>query len=145
MGPVPVVRVFTSNQASGGNAMPRVATYYQLQDSSIDVSTFLRLSQVVADTPAGGEGALVTWQAAAVPGGTLQVTYTVEVNGNPIGDYLAFDFTPAGLPTASIPVQEATITSDVHQGSNQIVFRVTSTTGDALRLSSVMLWHRVNV
>jgi hypothetical protein len=125
--------------------MPKVATYYQLQDSPIDVSNALRLNQAVADTPAGGEGALVTWQAAAVPGGTGTVTYAVEVNGNPLGDYTAFDFTPPGLPTAVIPVQEATITSDVHQGGNRLVFTVTSTTGDALRLSAVMLWHRVNV
>ena len=126
--------------------MPRVATYYQLLDNPVDVSaTPLTLNQSVADTPAGGEGALVTWQAAAVPGGTGTVTYAVEVNGNPLGDYLALEGTFPGFPDFPTAVQEAANTTDVRRGGNQLVFTVTSTTGDVLRLRAVMLWHRVNV
>jgi hypothetical protein len=125
--------------------MPAVATYYQLVDNPTDVSASLTLSQSVPVTPAGGEGALVTWLASAVPGaGSAFVTYEVKVNGNKIGDYTAFDFSGSTLPTAGIPVQEATTTSDVKKGTNQLVF--TKTGGPrALRLSAVILWHRVNV
>jgi hypothetical protein len=119
--------------------MPTVATYYQLQDNPTDVSASLTLSQSVPVAPAGGEGALVTWLAGAVVG-TGDVTYRVEVNGNSIGDYQAFDFGQI-IP---IPVQEATNTNDVRQGGNQLVFRKTGGPG-TLRLSAVMLWHRVNV
>jgi len=128
--------------------MPRVATYYQLLDNPVDVSaTPLTLNQSVADTPAGGEGALVTWLAASVRGsGTAGfVTYSVEVNGNPLGDYLALEGTFPGFPDFPTAVQEAANTTDVRRGGNQLVFTVTSTTGDVLRLRAVMLWHRVNV
>ena len=118
--------------------MPKVATYYQLQDNPIDVTTPLTLNKSVADTPAGGEGALVTWQAGSA--GTGFVTYRVEVNGNKIGDYVALNISP----TFGIPVQEATTTSDVKKGPNKLVFTKTGGTG-TLRLSAVMLWHRVNV
>ena len=123
--------------------MPKVATYYQLLDNPVDVSaTPLTLNQSVADTPAGGEGALVTWLAAGIAG---VVTYNVKVNGNNLGDYTAISIGGSGgIPAVVIPVQEATTTSAVHQGSNNVVFTKTGGTG-TLRLSAVMLWHRVNV
>jgi hypothetical protein len=126
--------------------MPKkVATYYQLQDNPVDVSAAaLTLNQGVVDTPAGGEGALMTWQAAAVVGGGT-VTYKVEVNGNLLGNYTALQIpVAAGQPDFGIPVQEATVTSDVKRGPNKLVFTRTSATG-TLRLSAVMLWHRVDV
>ncbi len=125
--------------------MPTVATYYQLHDDPIDVSTSLTLNQVVADTPAGGEGALVTWSAASAGGTAGFVTYSVEVNGNPLGDYAAFQGAFVGFPDFLTTVQEAAKTTDVKKGGNTLKFTVTSTTGDALRLRAVMLWHRVNV
>jgi hypothetical protein len=122
--------------------MPTVATYYQLQDNPVDVSTTLTLSQSIPVTPAGGEGALVTWQAGTAAG-TGFVSYKVEVNGNKLGDYLAVNFSAAGI-TGGIPVQETTTTPDVNKGPNQLVFTKTGGPG-TLRLSAVMLWHRVNV
>jgi hypothetical protein len=121
--------------------MPTVATYYQLQDNPVDVSTPLTLSQSIPVTPAGGEGALVTWQAGTAGGGFA--TYKVEVNGNKLGDYLALSIS-TGAITGGIPVQETTTTSDVRKGPNQLVFTKTGGTG-TLQLSAVMLWHRVNV
>jgi hypothetical protein len=150
MGPVPVVRVFTSNQASGGNAMPTtVATYYQLRDDPINLSgavgTILKFTQPITVTPAGGEGALVTWFAGAVFGGG-NVTYTVTLNGTLLGSYEAFAVL-AG--TFRIPTQE-TIASNVLKhgsgaaGNNDLVFTKTGGVG-TLTLSAVMLWHRVSV
>ena len=129
--------------------MPRVATYYQLLDNPVDVSaTPLTLNQSVADTPAGGEGALVTWFAgAAAPGSSTTATYTVTLNGTLIGSYEVSGYY-AFVPDR-IPVQEAIATNIVKHGSgaagsNELIF--TKTGGAAtLTLSAVMLWHRVNV
>jgi uncharacterized protein (DUF2147 family) len=121
--------------------MPTVATYYQLQDDLINLSTgSLTRTQNIPVTPAGGEGALVTWLAgnAGAPAGN--VNYTVTLNGTKLGDYVM----EAILPTIKIPMQEATLTGDVKKGNNVLVFTKTGGTG-TLTLSAVMLWHRVNV
>ena len=130
--------------------MPRVATYYQLLDNPVDVSaTPLTLNQSVADTPAGGEGALVTWFAGAAVAGSGVVTYTVTLNGSPIGSYEVISTFPTITGASRIPVQETIASSVVKHGSgaagnNVLVF--TKTGGLAtLTLSAVMLWHRVNV
>jgi hypothetical protein len=123
-----------------------VATYYQLQDDLVNLSATgpagaLKLQQSITVTPAGGEGALVTWLAgrAATPAGG--VTYTVTLNTTPLGSYEVV----TGLnPAIRIPVQEATITGAVKNGLNQLVFTKTGGTG-TLVLSAVMLWHRVDV
>ena len=125
--------------------MPTVATYYQLQDDLINLSATgpagaLKFTQSITVTPAGGEGALVTWFAGAVvPGGG--VTYTVTLNGTQLGSYEVF---PVLGSTFRIPTQETTATNVVIKGTNQLVFTKTGGTG-TLTLSAVMLWHRVNV
>jgi len=121
--------------------MPTVATYYQLKDDQVELSGgSLTLSQSIPVTPAGGEGALVTWLAgrAAAPGGN--VTYNVTLNGTKLGDYVM----EAIQPTIKIPMQEATVSGNVKKGNNVLVFTKTGGAG-TLTLSAVMLWHRVNV
>ena len=124
--------------------MPTVATYYQLQYDIVNLSVgSLKLTQNITDTPAGGEGALVTWFAGATPTAFgSAVTYTVTLNGTPIGNYEALaNFTTV---PSRIPVQEATATNLVHKGRNELIFTITGGTA-TLTLSAVMLWHRVNV
>jgi hypothetical protein len=124
--------------------MPTVATYYQLADDefSLAVGDNRMLTQSVADAPAGGEGALVTWMArrrGRRPNTAGTVTYTVTLNGNPLGTG------PYSRSSAEpITIQEATPIGAVNQGTNRLVFTVTDGTG-ALRLSAVVLWVRLNV
>ena len=119
--------------------MPTVATFYQLQDGEIELGnpdidrTF---TQSVGVAPASGEGALVTWMARRKGTGS-SVTYTVTLNGNLLNTYT--------LTSADrFAVHETTDTTEVIQGNNEIVFRITSGTG-FLKISDLMLWHRVNV
>jgi hypothetical protein len=122
--------------------MPRVATYYQLADNefSLAVGANRPLTQSVGVAPAGGEGALVTWMARRVgPPTPGTVTYTVVLNGNALGPG------PYNLSSADpITIQEATPISAVHQGSNNLVFNVTTGNG-TLVVSAVVLWIRLNV
>jgi hypothetical protein len=77
------------------------------------------------------------------------VTYTVTLNGSPIGSYEVISTFPTITGASRIPVQETIASSVVKHGSgaagnNVLVF--TKTGGLAtLTLSAVMLWHRVNV
>jgi hypothetical protein len=128
--------------------MPTVATYYQLQDDLVNVTSSLTLTQNITVTPAGGEGALVTWFAGtAAPGSSTTATYTVTLNGTLIGSYEVSGYY-AFVPDR-IPVQEAIATNVVKHGSgaagnNVLIFTKTGG-GATLTLSAVMLWHRVNV
>jgi hypothetical protein len=115
-----------------------VATYYQLQDDEIEVSGGkVTFRQSVGVTPAGGEGALVTWVAREGTG-AANVTYTVTLNNFPLNIYTL-------TSTERITIQEATDTNNVIRGDNQLVFEVTSNTGGTLVVGDVMLWHRVSV
>jgi hypothetical protein len=119
--------------------MPTVATFYQLLDSEVELRiggdldrTF---TQSVGVTPAGGEGALVTWNARRKATGS--VTYTVTLNGTVLNTYTI-------TSGDRFVVQEATQTADVIQGDNNLVFTVPAGTG-TLGVSDIILWHRLNV
>ena len=118
--------------------MPAVATYYQLVDKEVTLAVGAKreFTQPVGVTPAGGEGALVTWVARRVAPAAGTLDYTVTLNAHLLGTYTLTSAAP-------VAIQEATDTSHVIKGTNKLVFEVKpGGTGD-LHFSAVMLWHRV--
>jgi hypothetical protein len=118
--------------------MPTVATYYQLQDSEIQLriggDVDRTFTESIVDPPVAGEGALVTWMARRLAAGS--VTYTVTLNNILLNTYT--------LDSADrFVVQETIDTNQVNVGNNSLVFLVTGGTG-TLAVGDVMLWHRVN-
>jgi hypothetical protein len=87
-----------------------VATFYQLQDANAPLTTTtpVTLSQFVDVTPAGGEGALVTWVARESTG-TGSVDYTVTLNNVRLNTYTL-------TSTEPITMQEAIDTNNVKKG-----------------------------
>jgi hypothetical protein len=116
-----------------------VATFYQLQDANTPLTTTtpVTLSQFVDVTPAGGEGALVTWMAQRTS--AEEVTYTVTLNGVVLNTYTVNTVAPS---TEKYAMQDAFHTSNVKKGQNVLAFTVTGGAG-TLEISDVMLWVRV--
>ncbi len=118
--------------------MPTVATYYQLQDTEIDLrvggDVDRTFTQSIPVDPVSGEGAMVSWVARRKASGS--VNYDVTLNGALLNSYTL-------NTTDKIAIQETTSTSNVTQGDNELIFLVTGGTG-TLGLGDVMLWHRVN-
>ncbi len=119
--------------------MPRVANFAQLRDESFSLvvggDIDRALTQDLADAPAAGEGALLTWNVQRE--GTGTVTYEVTMNGTRLNTYTA----TLGERRA---VQEAMDTTTIHQGTNTVVFRVLGGTG-TLEIGDVILFYRQDV
>lgn len=119
--------------------MAKVADYAQLADVSFDLrlggDIDRTLEQNIADEPATGEGALLTWNVRREGAGS--VTYDVRVNGITITTHTV---TVADWSA----VQEAMGTDTIHQGDNTVDFVVTAGTG-TLSIGDVMLWYRKEV
>jgi hypothetical protein len=121
--------------------MPSVATYYQLADGTVALGgSAITFTQSVDVTPAGGEGALVTWmvqRTSAAP-----VDFTLELNGQVLNTY---SINSVGASTDPIAMQEAFTTPTVNQGSNVLAFAPLATSTGTAVISDVMLWIRVDV
>ena len=102
-------------------------------------ATPVTLTQSVDVTPAGGEGALVTWMAQRTS--AAAVTYTVTLNGVLLNTY---PVNSVGASTEVYAMQEAFKTPTVNQGRNVLAFTVTAGAGTMV-ISDVLLWIRVNV
>jgi hypothetical protein len=115
--------------------MPSVATFYQMLDinKSLTAATPVTLTRPVDVTPAGGEGALLTWMAQRTS--AEEVTYTVTLNGVLLHTYPVTSTEPAAM-------QEAFSQSNVNHGNNVVAFTATGGAG-TLEISDVMLWVRV--
>jgi hypothetical protein len=127
--------------------MPAVATFYQLLDVNSNKSLVgggppVTLTQTVDVTPAGGEGALVTWMAQRTS--AAEVTYTVALNGVVLSTYTVNTVGETGTPqnTEKYAMQKAFHTSNVNRGNNVLAFTATGGAG-TLVISDVMLWVRV--
>jgi hypothetical protein len=121
--------------------MPAVATYYQLQDAPLPLTTSpITLTQNVTVTPAGGEGALVTWMAQRTS--AAAVDFTVALNGQVLNTY---SINSVGASTDPIAMQEAFPTPPVNQGNNVLTFAPLATSTGTAVISDVMLWIRVDV
>jgi hypothetical protein len=127
--------------------MPSVATFYQLLDVGSNRSLVgggppVTLTQTVDVTPAGGEGALVTWMAQRTS--AAEVTYTVSLNSVVLSTYTVNTVGETGTPqnTEKYAMQKAFHTNNVHRGNNVMAFTATGGTG-TLVISDVMLWVRV--
>jgi hypothetical protein len=116
--------------------MPAVATFYQLLDHDTPLTTTpITLTQSIGVTPAGGEGALVTWMAQRTS--AAAATYTVTLNGVVLKSVADTPLTPTAM-------QEACDASNVKKGSNVLAFTVVAGAGTMV-ISDVMLWIRVDV
>jgi hypothetical protein len=116
--------------------MPAVATFYQMLDNDTRLATTpITLTQNVTVTPAGGEGALVTWMAQRTS--AAAATYTVTLNGVVLK-------TVADTPLTPTAMQEAFDASNVKMGSNVLAFTVVAGAG-TLVIGDVMLWIRVDL
>jgi hypothetical protein len=127
--------------------MPSVATFYQLLDVDSNKSLVgggppVTLTQTVDVTPAGGEGALVTWMAQRTS--AAEVTYTVSLNSVVLSTYTVNTVGETGTPqnTEKYAMQKAFHTSNVNRGNNVLAFTPTGGAG-TLVISDVMLWVRV--
>ena len=125
--------------------MPSVATFYQLLDgnkSLVGGGPPVTLTQSVDVTPAGGEGALVTWMAQRTS--AAEVTYTVTLNGVVLNTYTVNTVGETGTPqnTEKYAMQDAFHTSNVNRGNNLLEFTATGGAGTMV-ISDVMLWVRV--
>jgi hypothetical protein len=119
--------------------MPTVADFANFSDESFDLriggDVDRTLEKNISSAPAGGEGALLTWNVRRE--GTGNVTYTVKVND-------------AQLPTYTVTladwsaVQEVIRTPDIRSGRNTVEFRVTGGAG-ILSVGDVTLFYRKNV
>jgi hypothetical protein len=118
--------------------MPAVATYYQLADDPRTLTTSpITLTQNVKVTPAGGEGALVTWMAQRTS--ATPVDFTVSLNGQVLNTY------SVGASTDPTAMQESFPTPPVNQGDNVVEFAPLATSTGTMLISDVMLWIRVEV
>ena len=106
-------------------------------NKSLTTTTPVTLTRSVDVTPAGGEGALVTWMAQRTT--AAEVTYTVTLNGVVLNTYTV---NTVGPSTEKYAMQEAFHTSNVKKGQNVLAFTVTGGTGTMV-ISDVMLWVRV--
>ncbi|UFP95045.1 hypothetical protein [Gloeobacter morelensis] len=115
-----------------------VANFAQFTDGSVSLDYLDAPANFVRnlDTPANGEGAVLTWTVRRF--GSGPATYKVHVNGNLVGTY-----------THSLEeryaVQEALSTGEIHAGQNSVTF---FTDADAsfdgeLSIGDVVLHYRV--
>ena len=116
--------------------MARVADFAQFSDTSIDLriggDIDRTLTRNLDATPAGGQGALLTWMVRRE--GTGSVSYEVKVNGSVLSTYTVTVGDWVG-------VKEAISTDDIHLGNNTVEFRVTGGTG-TLSFGDVVLFYR---
>ena len=122
-----------------------VSTFYQMLDGNapLDTATAVTLTQFVDVTPAGGEGALVTWMAQRTS--AAAVTYTVTLNGVLLNTYAVNTVYVNAAGTEVYAMQEAFTTPQVNQGNNVLTFTATGGGAGTMVISDVMLWVRVQV